>query len=69
MQRGRPEKAIAALQHLRTAEDEAAGWVALELEAINQAIEFERQKSKGSWVDCFKGTNLRRTNVSPVKAD
>lgn len=36
----------------------------LEIESISQQIEIEKLTNTGGWIDCFRGTNLRRTIVS-----
>lgn len=49
------------------AEDNDNGWVDMEIRGIQEAIEDERLTVENNWVDLFKGTNLRRTNVSWIE--
>lgn len=58
---GRREDAIKTLRKVRPKSDVDEGICELEVDAIAHAL--EATPEKGSWLDCFRGTNLRRTLI------
>lgn len=64
LSKGRKEEALRALMYMRkgsSTEEEAS----MELELIDLAMEEEKQNHQAtSFLDCFRGTNLRRTIVA-----
>ncbi|KAH6667951.1 hypothetical protein B0J14DRAFT_704389 [Halenospora varia] len=56
--KGRREEAMIILKDLRTSDEIA------ELEVLDIEASFEMHSSDGSWMDLFRGSNLRRTIIS-----
>lgn len=64
IQKGRREEGLAVVKRIRSQADYDDGWVELETQAIEQAIESERaMEGSASWIQCFRGNNLRRTII------
>lgn len=63
MQRGRRQEAETVLASVRTEEDKNRGWVNMELLAIEETLEAEKNIIKNNWLELFKGNNLHRTSV------
>ncbi|ORY25074.1 general substrate transporter [Naematelia encephala] len=59
--RGHREQAIKNLKRLRPKKDVQAGLCEAEIEALENAIEYDKSINTGRWVDLFRGTYLRRT--------
>lgn len=59
---GRKEEAIKSLRRVRPQADIDAGICELEVDAMIEA--FKTTPEKGSWLDLFRGTNLRRTMIA-----
>ncbi|GFZ48394.1 hypothetical protein JCM24511_06142 [Saitozyma sp. JCM 24511] len=59
--KGKKEQALVNLKRLRTKEDVAAGLPEAEIEALENAIEFDRQVNTGSWIDMVRGAYWRRS--------
>ncbi|KAH8647936.1 general substrate transporter [Xylariales sp. PMI_506] len=58
--KGRRDEAMAILKTLRTSEEIA------ELELLDIEASLEMRNTDGSWLDLFRGSNLRRTIISVV---
>jgi SP family sugar:H+ symporter-like MFS transporter len=58
--KGRREEALVILKQLRTSDEIA------ELEIMDVEASLEMHTDDGSWLDLFRGTNLRRTIISVV---
>ncbi|KAI3599979.1 sugar transporter [Moniliophthora roreri] len=70
--KGRRDEAIAVLESVRPKEDVAAGLCLEEVEALEQSLREESQRhnsikhQKLGWLDLFRGTNFRRTNIATM---
>ncbi|OQV00416.1 hypothetical protein CLAIMM_05911 [Cladophialophora immunda] len=62
--KGRKDEAIKTLERVRPKEDVAAGACKEEADAIQEAMRQETEK--GPWLDLFRGTNLRRTEIATI---
>jgi sugar porter (SP) family MFS transporter len=61
--KGQKEQAILTLEKVRPQADVAAGHCREEADAIEEVM---NKKEKGPWLDLFRGTNLRRTEIAVV---
>lgn len=64
--KGRMEDAHQALSKLRNTEDVENGTIKSEIETLGVLTEEAKSTEEGSWLDLFRGTNLRRTWVSLI---
>lgn len=60
VRKGKMEAATKSYARLYPNETDVAGRVA----SIKQLVDIEIQEDKGSWLDCFRGTDLLRTGIS-----
>ncbi|CAL5867003.1 uncharacterized protein PFLUO_LOCUS1215 [Penicillium psychrofluorescens] len=60
--KGRKADAVHTLERVRPKEDVAAGTCQAEADAIEEAL--DNHVEKGPWIDLFKGTNRRRTEIA-----
>jgi hypothetical protein len=58
---GRKDEALKSLKRLRTKQAAESGILEAEIDALDQALEYDRQLNTARWVDLFRGTYLRRT--------
>ncbi|RXK37325.1 hypothetical protein M231_05391 [Tremella mesenterica] len=61
---GRKEEALVALNRIRPAHDVANGNTEAEINAIDEAIQESNVKDRGTWLDIFRGTYLRRSLIA-----
>ena len=64
LSKGRKDGAIHSLKRLRPKAEVAAGHCEEEADAIQEAM--NNKMDKGPWLDLFRGTNLRRTEIAAV---
>lgn len=58
---GRKDEALKSLKRLRTKQAAESGILEAEIDALDQALEYDRQLNTARWIDLFRGTYLRRT--------
>lgn len=61
LSKDRPADALHSMRRLRTREEVASGACAEELAVIQ--VQLQQRVHKASWLDCFRGTNARRTGL------
>ena len=64
LSRGQKEEALMALRKLRRKEDADSGVLESEVEALIQAIEYDKTVREGGYLDLFRGSMWRRSVVS-----